>query len=407
MIIRYVHKQLGHLGGANHTLAELNQEYWLVQGRPSVNRVLSDCVACKKMRARPHEETMGPLPNYRVADPNQRINAFENTAVDMAGPFYVQQGKTTVKRYLMIFCCMVYRAVHLEVAYTIDTESFLLSLSRFISRRGVPKIIRSDNGRNFLRGSKEVQRLWKYMDKTGVETTYPKIQWIFAAPYAPHTMGVVERLVGSVKRGLASVLCEQSTVSINDETFNTLAIKVEGIINSRPLTYVSNDVDDLRPITPNDFLLPMCARELPPISDEDGSPMKTKLKMIDEILTQLWNRFIEEYLPTLNRAERWTRKQGGLNKGDVVMCLEKGPKHRGRYPLGVIEELHPDAQGIVRHVSMRIGQSRKVERRHVRVIVKIFPDSFSLGGKSDSPKDKAIRLIIRKQKRQPKKLQST
>jgi hypothetical protein len=333
---------------------------------------------------------MGPLPNYRVADPNQRINAFENTAVDMAGPFYVQQGKTTVKRYLMIFCCMVYRAVHLEVAYTIDTESFLLSLSRFISRRGVPKIIRSDNGRNFLRGSKEVQRLWKYMDKTGVETTYPKIQWIFAAPYAPHTMGVVERLVGSVKRGLASVLCEQSTVSINDETFNTLAIKVEGIINSRPLTYVSNDVDDLRPITPNDFLLPMCARELPPISDEDGSPMKTKLKMIDEILTQLWNRFIEEYLPTLNRAERWTRKQGGLNKGDVVMCLEKGPKHRGRYPLGVIEELHPDAQGIVRHVSMRIGQSRKVERRHVRVIVKIFPDSFSLGGKSDSPKDKAI-----------------
>ena len=39
---------------------------------------------------------------------------------------------------------------------------------------------------------------------------------------------------------------------------------------------------------------------------------------------------------------------------------------------------------------MRIGQSRKIERRHVRVIVKIFPDSFSLGGKSDSPKDKAI-----------------
>ena len=71
--------------------------------------------------------------------------------IDYFGPFLVKQGRSEVKRYGCIFTCLTSRAIHLEVAHTLETDSFLAALLRFMSRRGSPKVIRSDNGTNLTR----------------------------------------------------------------------------------------------------------------------------------------------------------------------------------------------------------------------------------------------------------------
>ena len=58
---------------------------------------------------------------------------------------------------------MTVRAIYLEIVHTLDTDSFLNALRRFIARGGEPKQIRSDNVDNFVKGHKDLQetiRLW-------------------------------------------------------------------------------------------------------------------------------------------------------------------------------------------------------------------------------------------------------
>ena len=74
------------------------------------------------------------------------------------------------------------------------------------------------------------------------------IQWVFNPPAAPHMGGVWERLMRSCKKALDVVLWNQV---LTDEVLLTAFAEVEWLVNSRPLTEVSSDVDDLEALTPN------------------------------------------------------------------------------------------------------------------------------------------------------------
>ena len=91
--------------------------------------------------------------------PEDRVTAnkpFTFVGVDFFGPFVVKRGRSEAEKYGCIFTCMTIRAVHLEVTHSLDTDSFLNALRRFMARRGKPGQIRSDNGGNFVKGSKEI-----------------------------------------------------------------------------------------------------------------------------------------------------------------------------------------------------------------------------------------------------------
>ena len=66
---------------------------------------------------------MAPLPELRT---QKSLCAFSQTSVDFAGRSYTKQGrgKTRHKRYLCLFACFSTRAVHLEVPYGLDADSF-------------------------------------------------------------------------------------------------------------------------------------------------------------------------------------------------------------------------------------------------------------------------------------------
>ena len=113
---------------------------------------------------------MAPLPQVRL---RFMFRAFDQTAVDYAGPFITIQGhgRSRLKRWLCIFLCLSTRAVHLEVVWGLDTDSFLNAFTRFTSRRGVPKEMTSDNGTNFVGAVNELKQLVDKLDQDKIQRT--------------------------------------------------------------------------------------------------------------------------------------------------------------------------------------------------------------------------------------------
>ena len=105
---------------------------------------------------------MAPLSVHRVTPGKP---AFTCVGVDYAGPFFVKAERTTLKRYLCIFTCLATRAVHLDPSFSLDTPTFLQTYQRFVSRRGTPQTIYSDNGSNFVGAVKELRDGLKRLDK--------------------------------------------------------------------------------------------------------------------------------------------------------------------------------------------------------------------------------------------------
>lgn len=102
----------------------------------------------------PHAIGVADLPADRItAD----LPPFTDVGMDYFGPVEVKQGRSTVKRYGVIFTCLTSREVHLEVAHTLDTDSCINAIKRFVCRQGQVQKIRSDNGTNFVSANRELE----------------------------------------------------------------------------------------------------------------------------------------------------------------------------------------------------------------------------------------------------------
>ena len=178
---------------------------------------------------------MADLPPGRVTP---GMPPFSFVGVDYFGPFTVKRGRCSVKRYGVLFTCLVLRAIHIEVSHTLDTSSFINALRRFIARRGAVIEIRSDNATNFVGAEKELKLLINEWNQTAINNfiSQKQIKWVFNTPAASHHGGVWERYIRSVQKILNSVVRQQT---LDDENLTTFMCEVENIINSRPLTAVS------------------------------------------------------------------------------------------------------------------------------------------------------------------------
>ena len=158
LIIKEFHENGKHASGTNHTLAALSARYWVISGREAIREWEKECMALRRRKSKACQQIMAPLPLSRI---KTSLRAFTKTAVDFGGPFVTVQGrgKRREKRYLCLFTCMTTRAVHLEIAYGLDTDSFLNAFYRMVSRRGLPEAMHSDNGTNFKGADKELKSL--------------------------------------------------------------------------------------------------------------------------------------------------------------------------------------------------------------------------------------------------------
>ena len=104
-----------------------------------VASAISKCVRCRKLRGAVQEQRMAELPNDRM----EPAPPFSNCAVDYFGPLIIKEGRKELKRYGVLFTCMASRAIHIEVAATLETDSFITALCRFICRRGPIRQLRT------------------------------------------------------------------------------------------------------------------------------------------------------------------------------------------------------------------------------------------------------------------------
>ena len=187
LIVKRLQKDSNH-SGTNQVLASLSAKFWLLGAREEIRDCERACMVCKRRKAQPASQIMAPLPAVRT---QMSLRAFANISVDFAGPFLTKQGrgKTRFKRYLRLFACTNTRAVHLEMAIGLDTDSFLNAFYRITSRRGFPTQVISDNGMNFVGAARELRELVNALDKTKIqESTVKKRSGLEIQPASSTTL---------------------------------------------------------------------------------------------------------------------------------------------------------------------------------------------------------------------------
>lgn len=359
LIIRHYHVKEGHLG-TRHVWNAIRQVYWIINGRAEVRKVINQCIQCRKRNARPGSQIMAPLPAARVT-PYQP--PFTCVGVDYFGPLTIKLNRSHVKRYGCLFTCLATRAVHIEIAYSLDSESFLCAFSRFTARRGQPKHVYSDNGTNFTGAQAILREEFKKISENSTaqekirdQLRRNDIQWHFNPPAASHMGGVWERLIRSIRRILKALLQEQL---VTDETLVTFMAEVERILNDRPLVQNDDTPDDLVPLTPSKLLLLQPNPSLPLGIFLNGDKFNKRWRQAQWLANTFWKRWIKEYLPALQERQKWTVTQRNLKQGDLVLMVDER-RSRGQWPLAIVEETFPDRHGSVRQVSVRTATSRFV-----------------------------------------------
>ncbi|XP_065356330.1 uncharacterized protein LOC135950724 [Calliphora vicina] len=255
LYLEHLHSFLAH-GECNQICRMVQTEYYISRLKSRVKKIIRHCKTCIIYKQKPCTQIMAPLPPDRC---NLSI-PFQTTGIDFAGPFELKsstlRNAALVKGYVSVFVCFSTKAIHLEVCSDLSTAAFRAAFSRFVGRRGLPFRIYSDNGRNFVGASRQLKREFDAFINTASTDIAQKyvthgLEWIFIPPHAPHMGGLWEAAVKSFKFHLKRVA---GAYKFNFEEFATILTQIEGILNSRPISAMSEDPTDLSALTPGHFL---------------------------------------------------------------------------------------------------------------------------------------------------------
>ena len=294
--------------------------------------------------------------------------------VDMIGTFYVKEGRKELKRYATLFTCFSSRAIHIEVASTLTTDSFFMSLRRFLVRRGAVRSIRSDNGTNFVGADNEFRKALEEMDHQKIadfltENGCDWIQWKRNTPTASHTGGVWERQIRSVRNILQSLLKNHAHV-LNDESLHTLLLEAESIVNSRPLTVENLNDPESMPLSPNNLLTGKSKVVIPPqgVFQKGDLYLRKRWRRVQHLADEFWQRWRKEYLNSLQPRQKWNTVRRNFQVGDIVL-LKDDTVIRNHWPKGRVIETVKDSDNLVRTVNLPMAKSKVPVVRPISKIV--------------------------------------
>ncbi|XP_017489234.1 PREDICTED: uncharacterized protein LOC108377480 isoform X2 [Rhagoletis zephyria] len=297
---------------------------------------------------------------------------FHTTGVDFAGPFMVKTSPlrraSHTKAYVCVFVCFSTKAVHLESCTDLTTEAFRAAFTRFVGRRGLPNKIMSDNGKTFIGAQRAIQRDFALFLKEAASDVAARyavqgLSWQFIPPYAPHMGGLWEAAVKSFKTHFTKVAGNQK---FTFEEFTTLLIRIEAVLNSRPLSPMSQDPSDLLALTPGHFLRGAPLVSLPEPNAENVS-LHTKWQKLKVLHQQFSSRWKTEYLQELHRRYKWKHPQLNIREGDFVV-IKDDLLPPTDWRLGRVTKLHFGADQNVRVVDVRT-QAGIVTRNVTKICV--------------------------------------
>lgn len=346
LYILHVHSSAAH-AGVNQCLSDLRRTVWIPKARSKIKSVIRcDCFHCRKLQSLPYKlPDMPPLPESRTIP----TRPFSHIGVDYMGPFSIRNMTgSIVKTWIVIFTCMFSRAIHCEVVPSYNAEGFIQAFRRFVSRRGKPILINSDHGTQLVLCASTLQS-----DLFRDFCNRFEFKWTFNTEKAPWKGSHFERLIGIFKSALRHALGRQV---LDRDNFLTTVTEIEAIVNSRPLTYISDDID-LIPLRPCDFLIRgacMTPYDIPPFdsADEDYHPTPSSRERLlafwsrsNVVTTNFLQQWTEQYLLSLREHSSWTHKQKSTCSrtpcvGDVVL-IEHDQDAKTHWRLGKIISFPP------------------------------------------------------------------
>lgn len=147
-----------------------------------------------------------------------------------------------------------------------------------------------------------------------------------------------------------------ANADVNDEELLSVFVGVEGLLNSRPLTYQSSDPKDLSPITPNHFLYGQAGGQFAPEVEETVYyNVKRRWRYVQLLVQHVWKRWMKEFIPTLNQRKKWQSVKRDITVGEVVLVVSADTTPRGKWPLGRDIDVIKGQDGYVRIAKVLVG----------------------------------------------------
>ena len=359
-LIRHYHCRLAH-ATVNHTYHALTEMFYILGGRTAVSEVLRFCVPCQKLDkpARPQKE--GELPKDRI----ELIKPFRASGIDVFGPFGVKHGgRATHKRWVLLVTCMATRAIALLPLKDMSTPTLINALIKFHNSFPGLEVIYSDNGSNFKGASREIKEAVDAWNKEQMnnELRVQGIEWIWGPPNCPHWGGTWERLVKSSKRHLKFLL-EKDNLPL--DTFETALTQVAAILNSRPLTYASTDINDMRALSPANFLYPYTitpsSTTILPSIPADGDRLRSAWRDVRRIADAFVERWRKEYVSTILSRTKWKNSTDNVYAGQLVVITDD-LSPRDSWKIARVDEILSEDKDHVRRVKITTAGGKTFER---------------------------------------------
>ena len=325
LLVEHYHKVYCHVG-ANTLAAILSRKYWIISVRRLTRSVSFKCIQCFRARPRQDQPFMADLPPDRV----RSARPFQGVGTDFAGPFLMKssslRNSRILKCYLCIFVCLSTKAVHLEVVPDLSVEGFVAAFTRFVSRRGLPSLVRSDCGSNYVGTDKYLKELYVYLrdNRSDIERKLinSNITWLFNPPSSPNMGGLFEAAVKSAKTHMRRVIGDRK---LTFEEMTTFFTKVEAVMNSRPLCPLSSDPKDLDVLTPGHFLICQPLVALPEYPFEDVNINRlSRFQQIQKLSQHFWSQWRNNYLHTLQQRYKWFSHSNPPKLDDLVLIKDDG-----------------------------------------------------------------------------------
>ena len=297
---------------------------------------------------------MGNLP----ADRLRAQRPFLISGVDFCGPFFTSyriRGKPPYKTYMAVYVCFSTKAVHFEIVSDLSTNNFLLSLKRFIGRRGMPRKLYCDNATNFVGAMNALKQFQQCLFSTSAQenilafSNQRGFDFCFIPPRAPHFGGLWEAAVKSAKSLLIKNI---GKAHLTLEELQTVAIEAEAILNSRPLCPLSNDPNDGEALTPAHLLIGSSLLAIPDQHfDCSRMPYLSRYQKVAFLKQQFWELWQRDYLHLLQQRSKWLKPVTNVQLGQLVVVHEDHLPPQ-QWLLGRITNTSVGADGHIRVVEI-------------------------------------------------------
>ena len=362
---------------AKHTGVETVYRYvlqivYVIDGRDLVKLIRKRCERCRFIAKRTIDVEMGPISNHNlnIAPP------FYSTQVDLCGPFNAFSNfhkRTTVKIWLVIFCCTTTSATKIKVMDDYSSPSFVLSFTRFASEVGYPKYLLPDEGSQLVKSCKTLKLSFQDLKNQLYRDVHVEFE---ICPVSGHFMhGKVERKIQEVRK---SILVNFDKCRFSILQWETVASQISNTINDMPLALIGHtDFEVADVLTPNRLLMGRNNDRSPTFPVEISSKPDKFIKQNQEMFNSWFEVWLTVHVPKLMHRPKWFQNDFDVKVGDIVLFTKRESVLCNTYQYGKIKEVETSKDGRIRKVLVEFRNHNenvnRVTYRATRGLVMIHP----------------------------------